>query len=132
MRLATERAAGGILLPSSVTAKRANAELKNELIREILKNSKNLDEPQRARILQDVLERARVDAGGADGGVHGDAVINDVIMQELVSQMDALPQSVGFFYFNLKTKKMCLKKSRIIEKDKRSSDYRGEKDDCAR
>lgn len=68
-------------------------ELKNELIREILKNSKNLDESQRVQIIRDVMERAKL--GGQDGGGgDGSTMISDVIMQELVSQMDALPQSV--------------------------------------
>jgi len=53
--------------------------LRNEVIKEIIKNSQNLDEETRKRVLKDVMDKL------------GDGEVPDVILQELVKQLDSLP-----------------------------------------
>ena len=53
--------------------------LRNEVIKEIIKNSQNLDEETRKKILKDVMDKL------------GDGDVPDVILQELVKQLDSLP-----------------------------------------
>ncbi len=53
--------------------------LRNTVIKEILANSKNLDEATRQKILKDVMDKL------------GDGDVPDVILEELVKQLDTLP-----------------------------------------
>ncbi|CAF0718314.1 unnamed protein product [Brachionus calyciflorus] len=57
--------------------------LKNEVLKEIVKNSQNLDEEQRVKILRDVMEKLKP---GED--------VPDSLMNELVKQMDSLPDEI--------------------------------------